>query len=186
MWKNAPFLAIVAFDTAENELRKEWCVVANRSISGFSINFTPLKFLKLASPPSQSVPNSSKPWGTAPRAGRPRHRDRSLEGSFSAGSTATIATKYSFFQVFRDLQNYLAKFSKILQNFVKNQRFSQKSALFLRKSGNFAKVLQNSAIFCKICKFYKNVKFSKISSLILEILKIAAKCVFGCKNFVSI
>mgnify|MGYP003328366324 CR=1 FL=1 len=40
----------------------------------------------------------------------------SLEGSFSAGSTATIATKYSFFQVFRDLQNYLAKFSKILQN----------------------------------------------------------------------
>ena len=30
---------------------------------------------------------------------------RSLEGSFSAGSTATTATKYSFFQVFRDLQN---------------------------------------------------------------------------------
>ena len=29
MWKNAPFLAIVAVDTAENELRKEWCVVAN-------------------------------------------------------------------------------------------------------------------------------------------------------------
>ena len=28
IWKNAPFLAIVAVDTAENEFRKEWCVVA--------------------------------------------------------------------------------------------------------------------------------------------------------------
>ena len=55
---------------------------------------------------------------------------RSLEGSFSAGSTATIATKYSFFQVFRDLQNCLAKFSKKLQNFAKNQRFSQNQYLF--------------------------------------------------------
>ena len=53
----------------------------------------------------------------------------SFLSSFSAGSTATIATKYSFFQVFRDLQNYLAKFSKILQNF---------------------------AIFCKFCNFSKN------------------------------
>ena len=46
----------------------------------------------------------------------------SLEGSFSAGSTATIATKYSFFQVFRDLQNYLAKFSKILTIFAETLR----------------------------------------------------------------
>ena len=81
--------------------------------------------------------------------------DRSLEGSFSAGSPATIATKYSFCRVFRDLQNYLATFSKNLQNFAKNQRFSQKSALFLRKSGNFAKVLQNSAIFCKILQLFQ-------------------------------
>ena len=78
---------------------------------------------------------------------------RSSEGSFSAGSTATIATKYSFFQVFRDLQNCLAIFSKILQlqqMFAKNQRFSQKSALFLQKSGNnskFRKIFQNFAIF---------------------------------------
>ena len=83
---------------------------------------------------------------------------RSLEGSFSAGSTATIATKYSFFQVFRDLQNYLAKFSKILQNFAKNQRFSQKSALFLQKSGNF-KFRKKS---CKIYDFLQNfATFSK-------------------------
>ena len=66
---------------------------------------------------------------------------RSLEGSFSAGSTATIATKYSFFQVFRDLQNYLAKFSKILQNFEKNQRFSEKSAFFFAKIRKFRKFL---------------------------------------------
>ena len=81
-----------------------------------------------------------------------------LEGSFSAVSTATIATKYSFFQVFRDLQNYLAKFSKNLQNFAKNQRFSQKSAFFFAKIRKFRKKkianfcdlnLQNFATFSK-------------------------------------
>ena len=76
---------------------------------------------------------------------------RSFLGSFSAGSTATIATKYSFFQVFRDLQNYLPEFSKTLKNFAKNQRFSQKSASFLQKFGisfkiaKFCDVLQNFA-----------------------------------------
>ena len=64
----------------------------------------------------------------------------SFLGSFSAVSKRNFATKYAFFQVFRDLQNYLGKFSKILQNFAKNQRFSQKSALFLQKSENFAKI----------------------------------------------
>jgi hypothetical protein len=63
-------------------------------------------------------------------------------GSFSAGSTGTIATKYSFFQVFRDLQNYLAKFSKILQNFEKKiSDFRKNQHNFLQKSGNFAKKL---------------------------------------------
>ena len=86
----------------------------------------------------------------------------SLECSFSAGSTATIATKYSFFQVFRDLQNYLAKFSKNLQNFAKNQRFSQKSALFffakIRKfEPNFAKFFQIFAIFCKILQLFQKI-----------------------------
>ena len=74
----------------------------------------------------------------------------------SAGSTATIATKYSFFQVFRDLQNYLtdflkklqilhkiAKFAKILRNF---RIFAKKSADYLRKS----------LIFCRICKPFEN------------------------------
>ena len=41
------------------------------------------------------------------------------------------------------LQDYLAKFSKSLQNFAKNQRFSQKSTLF----------------FAKIRKFHKNLRF---------------------------
>ena len=85
---------------------------------------------------------------------------RSLEGSFSAGSTATIATKYSFFQIFRDLQNYLSKSSKILQKFVKNQRFSQKSALFCKNpeiSQKFCKILRFLAIFCKkFATFSKN------------------------------
>ena len=79
-----------------------------------------------------------------------------LEGSLSAGSTATIATKYSFFQVFRDLQNYLAKFSRILQNFAKNQRFSQKSAFF------FAKIRKFRKNFAKFCDFLQNfATFSK-------------------------
>ena len=98
-----------------------------------------------------------------------------LEGSFSAGSTATIATKYSFFQVFRDLQNYLAKFSKILQNFAKNQRFSQKSTLFLRKSGKFAKFcifFHNFARFCEISGFFqKTCWFLRKSLLFCKILQ---------------
>ena len=74
----------------------------------------------------------------------------SFLGSFLAVSKRNFATKYAFFQVFRDLQNYLAKFSRILQNFAKNQWFSQKSAVFLQKSGDFAKNLQN---FCQISGF---------------------------------
>ena len=80
---------------------------------------------------------------------------RSLEGSFSAGSTATIATKYSFFQVFRDLQNYLAKFSKIckilqkISDFRKNQHFFCKNPEI---SQNFCNFLR---FFAKFCNFFK-------------------------------
>ena len=119
-----------------------------------------------------------------------------LRGLFSAVWTATIATKYSFcsifeWLIFRDLQNYLAKFSKIckilqqisdfrknqhfffakirkfhnffqilrffLQSFAKNQRFSQKSVLFLQKSGKFRKNLQILAIFCKILQLFQKI-----------------------------
>ena len=88
-----------------------------------------------------------KPTGTNPRSPRgvklilnpdTEPGSDSLEGSFSAGSTATIATKYSFFQVFetvfRDLQNYLAKLSKFLQNFAKNQRFPKNQHTFFCKN----------------------------------------------------
>ena len=78
-------------------------------------------------------------------------------GSFSAVSKRNLATKYAFFQVFRDLQNYLAKFSKKLQNFAKNQRFSQKSALFLQKSGNFAKSLKLLRSFWKILQLFQKI-----------------------------
>ena len=46
----------------------------------------------------------------------------SFLGSFSAVSKRNFATKYAFFQVFRDLQNYLADFLKKLQNFAKNRK----------------------------------------------------------------
>ena len=47
---------------------------------------------------------------------------QTLGSSFSAVSTATIATKYSFFQIFRDLQdsqNGFLEFCKFSQNFAK-------------------------------------------------------------------
>ena len=72
-------------------------------------------------------------------------------GSFSAGSTATIATKYSFFQVFRDLQNYLAKFSKILE-------ILQKINDFRKKQHFFSKNPEISQNFTKFCYFF--AKFS--------------------------
>ena len=85
---------------------------------------------------------------------------RSLEGSFSAGSTVTIATKYSFFQVFRDLQNYLAKFSKILQNFQKISDFRKNQHLFYKNPeiGKLRKNLQNLCFFFlqKFATFSKN------------------------------
>jgi len=73
---------------------------------------------------------------------------QTLRGSFSAVSTATIATKYSFFQDFRDLQdlhsfaplrsqNFSKKPSKFLPewkwNFIFQFRFSMRFAIFLRK-----------------------------------------------------
>ena len=50
----------------------------------------------------------------------------SFLGSFSAVSKRNFATKYAFFQVFRDLQNYLADFLKKLQKLVKNRKNLQK------------------------------------------------------------
>ena len=78
---------------------------------------------------------------------------QTLRGSFSAVSTATIATKYSFFQDFRDLQdlhtfaplrsqNFSKKPSKFLTewkwNFIFHSRFSMKFAIFRR---NFDEIL---------------------------------------------
>ena len=58
------------------------------------------------------------------------------------------------------LQNYLAKFSKILQNFARNQRFSQKSVFFFffAKFRKFRKKkLQNLAIFYKILQQFQKI-----------------------------
>jgi hypothetical protein len=45
-----------------------------------------------------------------------------------AVSKRNFATKYAFFQVFRDLQNYLSDFLKTLQNFAKNRKILQNFA----------------------------------------------------------
>ena len=73
-------------------------------------------------------------------------------GSFSAVSKRNFATKYAFFQVFRDLQNYLhvADFLKKLQIFAKNRKILQS---FLR---NFRIFEKKVLIFAKIADFSQN------------------------------
>ena len=70
----------------------------------------------------------------------PNH-PQTLRGSFSAVSTATIATKYSFFQVFRDLQDYYTFAS------LRSQKFSEKPSNFCWKFFVFF------AFFDEICDF---------------------------------
>ena len=101
----------------------------------------------------------------------------SLEGSFSAGSTATIATKYSFFQVFRDLQNYLTKFSKF------SKICQKKTAIFAKISAIFAKIRK----FRKICDFLQNfATFSKNQLDSFVDLEKPEKMRIWLQNFVSI
>ena len=65
----------------------------------------------------------------------------SFLGSFSAVSKRNFATKYAFFQVFRDLQNYLADFFKksykILQEIAKFSKMLRNFRIFAKKSADF-------------------------------------------------
>ena len=83
---------------------------------------------------------------------------QTLRGSFSAVSTATIATKYSFCSVFRDLQDLhsfaplrIQKIRKLLSNFLR---------FFIANPGNFAIFESNSLFFVpilmKICRNFAN------------------------------
>ena len=69
----------------------------------------------------------------------------SFLGSFSAVSKRNFATKYAFFQFFRDLQNYLADFFEIVANFAKNRKILQNFA----KIFNFRIFAKKSADFCE-------------------------------------
>ena len=79
-------------------------------------------------------------------------------GSFSAVSKPILTTKYSFSSIFRDLQDYLAEFSK-----------------FCWFSRYFAQYLQIFRIFAKICEsFSKFVIFRcKVYWILPELLEIA-------------
>ena len=85
---------------------------------------------------------------------------QTLEGSFSAVSTATIATKYSFFQVFRDLQDFHT-FAPL-----RSQNFSEKPSKFLPKFvifEFFSRFSMNFAIFRRnfdeiLPEFHRNVQ----------------------------
>ena len=124
----------------------------------------------------------SRPRGSAPGlpAWMTRPPSRST-AAFSTESTPIFASKYSFFRVFRDLQNCLAKFSKSLQKFAKNQRFSQKSALF------FAKIRKFRKNFAKFCDFLQNfATFSKNQLDSFVDLENPEKLRIWLQNFVSI
>jgi predicted DNA-binding protein YlxM (UPF0122 family) len=77
----------------------------------------------------------------------------SFLGSFSAVSKRNLATKYAFFQVFRDLQNYLADFLKKLQILKKK---SQKFAIFCEISGVLQKKMLIFAKIADFCKILEN------------------------------
>ena len=85
-----------------------------------------------------------------------------FQASFSAGSTPIFASKYAFFSIFRDLQeyhllaskfckflqNFCKKFAKILQNLQKFSEFFKILKILPNFCQNFAKILPK---FCKIC-----------------------------------
>jgi hypothetical protein len=110
---------------------------------------------------ADSLPSFTLVLGAPSREGRaaqlrsPARRlattHHSFLSSFSAGSKRNFATKYAFFQVFRDLQNYLADF------FEK----SCKTTSVYKRSQTFAKFLRNFRIFSK-----KVLIFAKISDFL--------------------
>ena len=62
IWKNAPFLAIVAVDTAENELRTEWCWGATgRDLQGRDRRRSRCRRAQPQRPHAPSYTHSSKP-----------------------------------------------------------------------------------------------------------------------------
>ena len=95
---------------------------------------------------------------------------QTLEGSFSAVSTATIATKYSFFQDFRDLQDFHT-FAPL-----RSQNFSKKVVTilsFLNKLNNLfnSNFMKNAwklvfffEILMKFCRNFTNI-FRKCQNL---------------------
>ena len=93
-----------------------------------------------------------------------QQNDQTLEGSFSAVSTATIATKQSFCRDFRDLQD-LQSFAPLRsQNFNKTSsnffvfllNFPTKIAIFQHFSSNFDRILMN--FYQKFAEISKNLR----------------------------
>ena len=65
------------------------------------------------------LPPTTRPlWSEMPATTQPSFRD-----SFSAGSTPIFASKYAFFSIFRDLQEYHLLASKFCKIFCKNLQF---------------------------------------------------------------
>ena len=105
-----------------------------------------------------SARTPASPTRLFPRLSTCRWISGSFLGSLSAGSTAKIATKYSFFQVFRDLQDFHT-FAPL-----RSQKFSEKPSKFLLEFFRFFRVFRwKFAIFLQkfdeiLPEFRRNVE----------------------------
>ena len=118
MLQNAYLVAKIHFDTDENEPRKEWWV------------------------------GSAEKHARSQPSGSSATTHHSFLGSFSSVSKRNFASKYAFFSIFQNLQNFLAEFSK-------SCKILQKISDFWQKSGNFLKFRKMLRNFAKSCKFLK-------------------------------
>ena len=87
MLKNAPFLITIGVDTAENEPRKGWWVVARTGVSMLA-----------------RLPVGAK--GRLEPGTRAGMRSRSETGSFSAVSAPIVMRNGAFFSIFQNLQEF--------------------------------------------------------------------------------
>ena len=109
--------------------------------------------------PGRRVRSLVERFDIEPKSPILQQNDQTLEGSFSAVSTATIATKYSFCRVFRDLQD-LHSFAPL---HIQNLQIFWVS-IFFRKMSGFCQFSLKLVIFVVILmKIHRNfVKFSRI------------------------
>ena len=149
--QNDYLVAIVAVDTAENEPSKVWTEASKRyppPVINAALGYP-------GNPPRLVSSRSDCPGRALKHA---VGHDTSLFSRLVLGCIETkFCNQIRIFQVFRDLQNYLADFLKKLQNFAKNRKVCKILRIFrifAKKSVDFC---ENRWFFTKFCKFFENL-----------------------------